>query len=191
MTVELDQARAACLESVDDFIAEVEGFDEYALLGASRCHGWTRLDPVVHQIAGWQELLGGLASVVDEEPTVDAASFWTVSADSEHAEDKVLVLMAQRRRTAAYATPAAAVDELRVVGESVRRGVSACADRPMRWPRQNFSAADYLTMWSDIEAVLIATGRVPVPEGAPGLADRFRRSAEPQIVRNSGSPALT
>ncbi len=81
MTVEPDQTRAACLESVDDFIAEVEGFDEYALLGASRCHGWTRLDLVVHQIAGWQELLGGLASVVDEEPTVDAASFRTVSAD--------------------------------------------------------------------------------------------------------------
>ena len=110
MMVDLEQARAACLESVDDFIAEVEGFDAYALLGPSRCHGWTRLDLVVHQIAGWQELLGGLASVVDEEPTVDAASFWTVFADSEHAEDKVLVLMAQRRRTAAYATPAAAVD---------------------------------------------------------------------------------
>ena len=83
------------------------------------------------------------------------------------------MLMAQRRRTAAYATPAAAVDELRVVGESVRRGVSACANRPMRWLRQNFSAADYLTPWSDVEAVLIATGRVRVPEDAPGLADRL------------------
>ena len=214
MMVDLEQARAACLESIDDFIAEVEGFDAYALLGPSRCHGWTRLDLVVHQIAGWQELLGGLASVVDEEPTVDAASFWTVFADSEHAEDKVLVLIAQRRRTAAYATPAAAVDELRVVGESVKRGVSACADRPMRWLRQNFSAADYLTIWAvenamhiqdlfppaprpsralklarataesllgeplpaewpDVDAVLIATGRVPVPEDAPDLADRL------------------
>ena len=57
MVVALDQGRAACSESIDAFLQAVDGLTEYDLLGASRCHGWTRLDVVVHVISGWQEML--------------------------------------------------------------------------------------------------------------------------------------
>ena len=63
-------AGSAFADSVEAFVRAVDGFDEHALLGASRCHGWTRLDVVVHTIGGWQEMLGGMVSVVDDETTV-------------------------------------------------------------------------------------------------------------------------
>jgi len=50
LTVGVDEGRAACAASVEAFCAAAEGCTEHELLGASRCHGWTRLDlrsPVV------------------------------------------------------------------------------------------------------------------------------------------------
>lgn len=113
LSVSLEVARAACLESVDAFLAAVDALSEYELLDASRCHGWSRLDVVVHVIAGWQEMLGGLVSPTDVEPSVDAATYWTAFADEYATDDPVPVVMSQRRRTAAYARPAAATAHLR------------------------------------------------------------------------------
>jgi hypothetical protein len=74
LTVGLDDGRTACAESIESFVRAVDAFSEYHLLDASRCHGWTRLDVAVHVLAGWQEMLGGLVSVRDSDPTVDAAT---------------------------------------------------------------------------------------------------------------------
>ncbi|NYG55894.1 maleylpyruvate isomerase N-terminal domain-containing protein [Nocardioides perillae] len=77
----LDEGREACAAAVRGFTGAVDDLDELALLGASRCHGWSRLDVVVHLLDGWSELLGALVSPVDAAPTVDAASYWTAFAD--------------------------------------------------------------------------------------------------------------
>ena len=66
LTIDLETARTAFRDSVTSFVRAVDDFDEMALLGSSRCHGWTRLDVVVHVIGGWQEMLGGFVSPVDE-----------------------------------------------------------------------------------------------------------------------------
>ena len=76
LSVDLESGRRGFVDSVQSFVRAVDGFDEHALLGASRCHGWTRLDVVVHVIGGWQEMLAGLVSAVDAEPTVDGIN-WT------------------------------------------------------------------------------------------------------------------
>lgn len=166
LSVDLETGRQAFSESVTSFVRAVDAFDEWSLLGASRCHGWTRLDVVVHVIAGWQEMLGGMVSPVDQDPTVDAASYWPSFAELE-ADDPVTVLMAQRRRTAAFARPESARRELRYVAEAVHRGTAALAAGHYRWQGQVFTAGDFFAIWAVEDAVhqldLLTEEPVPAP----------------------------
>lgn len=212
LTVELEVGRQAFVESVEAFLRAVDGFDEHALLGASRCHGWTRLDLVTHMVGGWQEMLGGLVSAVDAEPTVDAASYWPVFAE-QYGGDPIGTLMAQRRRAAVYGRPSGACADLREMAATVLRGATGLSDRRYSWQNQVFTAGDYLAIWavedaihlldlitdepppeaamalsratiealagplpedwSTEQAVLIGTGRLPVPDGSGEVADRL------------------
>jgi|SRR6478735_2866801 len=164
LTVDLETGRTAFVDSVRGFVDAVDAFDEWALLGASRCHGWTRLDVVVHVVAGWQEMLGGFVSPVDGPPTVDAASYWP-AFDDEYDEDPLVVLMAQRRRTAAYLRPDSARQQLHDIADAVLRGAASCEDRPLTWQGHVFSAGDYLTIWAveDVihQADLLGDGALP------------------------------
>lgn len=171
LTVDLATGRTAFSDSVRGFVAAADGFDEWALLGASRCHGWTRLDVVVHVIAGWQEMLGGLVSPVDDEPTVDAASYWP-AFDEEYGEDPLLALMSQRRRTAVYARPDGARQQMHDVADALLRGAEACVDRPLRWQGHVFSAGDFLTIWAveDVIHQIDLDSDVPLPSSALELA---------------------
>lgn len=148
LTVTLDAGRGPCLDSVRAFVGAVDSLSEYELLGGSRCHGWTRLDVVTHVVAGWQEMLGGLVSPVDEAPSVDSASYWLAFAEEYGGEDPVSSLMSQRRRTAAYARPAAATAHLQDVGAAVMRGVDAFADQACLWQGHVFAPGDFLTVWA-------------------------------------------
>lgn len=214
LTLDLAAARAAFLDSVDAFVEAVAGLGEYDLLGPSRCHGWTRLDAVTHVVAGWQEMLGGMVSQVQDPPTVDAASYWTAFGEEFGGEDPVEVLMSQRRRSGAYARPASACAHLQELASAVRRGAGNLPDRPCIWQGHVFTAGDFLAIWavedvvhqldldlpgdvpalaltlarqtveallgeplppswSDQDAVLVGTGRLPVPEDAGALAARL------------------
>lgn len=148
LSVAADVGGGACAESIDSFLAAVDTFTEHDLLGSSRCHGWTRLDVVVHVLAGWQEMLGGLVSPVDTSPTVDAATYWPAFREQYATEDPLLALMTQRRRTATYARPAAATAQLHDVGESLRRGVASFDHPRCLWDGHVFAAGDYLAVWA-------------------------------------------
>jgi hypothetical protein len=174
LSVPLDEARPACVESIEAFVGAVTGLDELALLDASRCRGWTRLDVVVHVIAGWQEMLGGLVSVVDDEPTVDAASYWTAFAEEYADGDPVLDLMAQRRRSAAYARPGSAVAQLTDVAEALLRGVRALADVRLLWQGHVFTAGDFLAAWAVEHAVHHLDLLLPDPDDHPVPASALR-----------------
>lgn len=171
LTVDLATGRTAFVDSVRGFVAAVDGFDEWSLLGASRCHGWTRLDVVVHVVAGWQEMLGGFVSPVDDAPTVDAASYWP-AFDEEYAEDPLVALMAQRRRTAAYLRPDSVRELMHDVAGAVLRGAASCAEGRYHWQGQVFTAGDFLTIWAveDVihQADLLHEG--PLPQTALDLA---------------------
>jgi hypothetical protein len=169
LSVSLDTGRIACVESIDSFVRAVETLGEYELLGASRCHGWTRLDVVVHVLGGWHEMLGGLASSVDSPPSVDAATYWTAFATQYAGDDPVEVLMEQHRRTAAYARPAAATAHLLDVAAAVRRGVIAFQDQPRLWDGHVFTAGDYLAIWAVEDVVHQLDLRCDEPEAASAL----------------------
>lgn len=178
LTVDLETARAAFADSVRGFLDAVDGLDEWALLGASRCHGWTRLDVVVHVIAGWQEMLGGFVSPVGDAPTVDAASYWP-AFDEEYDDDPVAVLMAQRRRAAAYLRPDSAREQLHDVAGAVLRGAASCADRPLRWQGHVFTAGDFLTIWA-VEDVIHQVDLV-TDDAAPARALELARATVTEL----------
>jgi Mycothiol maleylpyruvate isomerase N-terminal domain len=172
LTVDLATGRTAFADSVTAFVRAVDGLEEWDLLGASRCHGWTRLDVAVHVMAGWQEMLGGFVSPVDDPPTVDAASYWP-AFDQEHADpDPIVPLMAQRRRSAAFLRPDAARRQLRDVAEAVLRGAASCPDRHHLWQGHVFTAGDFLAIWAVEDAIhqLDLVSDEPVPPTALDLA---------------------
>ena len=171
LTVDLETGRRAFVESVRGFVAAVDDLDEWSLLGSSRCHGWTRLDVVVHVVAGWQEMLGGFVSPVDGPPTVDAASYWPAFEEQE-ADEPLDALLAQRRRTTAYARPDSARAQMHDVADAVLRGAASCADRPLLWQGHVFTAGDFLAIWAVEDAIhqLDLLGARPVPSSALSLA---------------------
>lgn len=153
-----------------------------------------------------------MVSPVDDEPSVDAASYWSAFATEYSTGDPVPALMFQRRRTSAYARPASATAQLRDVAAAVRRGVVSRDDRRCLWQGHVFAAGDFLAIWAvedvvhhldllsdepapvnalrlarltietliaqplpgvsdDKEAVLVGTGRLPLPDGLGAVAD--------------------
>ena len=188
-TVELEPARAACLESVHAFVRAVDATSEHDLLGASRCHGWTRLDVVVHVIAGWGEMLGGLVSLVDDDATVDAASYWPAFAEQYGGGDPVPSLMAQRRRTATYPRPSSAVEHLRDVAAMLARGVEGFGARPCTWQGHVFTAGDFLAIWA-VEDVVHHLD-LAVAEPAPAAALAMARETVAALVGGELPPSWT
>ena len=172
LTVDLETGRRAFVDSVREFVAAVDGLDEWSLLGSSRCYGWTRLDVVVHVVAGWQEMLGGFVSPVDGPPTVDAASYWPAFEEEEDAGDPLPALLAQRRRTTAYDRPDAVREQMHDVAEAVLRGAAGCAEGHHLWQGHVFSAGDFLAIWAVEDAIhqLDVRSDEPVPPGALDLA---------------------
>ncbi len=172
LEIPLDVGRAACADSITAFLRAVGDLSEYDLLAGSRCHGWTRLDVVVHVTAGWQEMLGGLVSVVDSRPTVDAASYWSAFASEYGGEDPIASLMSQRRRTSSYGRPASAVAHLNDVAAAVLRGVGGLRDGGYAWQGHVFAAGDFAAVWAveDVVHHLDLLIEDPAPEGALQLA---------------------
>lgn len=171
LTVDLETGRTAFADSVRGFVVAADGFDEWSLMGASRCHGWSRLDVVVHVVAGWQEMLGGFVSPVPGPPTVDAASYWPAFEEDE-ADAPLDALLAQRRRTTAYARPESARGLMRDVAAAVLRGAASCAGGHYLWQGHVFSAGDFLAIWAVEDAIhqLDLLSSHPVPPTALELA---------------------
>lgn len=172
LAITLDAGRTACTESIAAFLRAVDGLSEYELLGGSRCHGWTRLDVVVHVTAGWQDMLSGLVSTVDSEPTVDAASYWSAFASQYAGEDPILSLMAQRRRSSVYTRPASAKSQLKDVAAAVLRGVAGLGGKTHEWQGHVFAAGDFAAVWAveDVVHHLDLEVEEPPPSSALGVA---------------------
>ncbi|QIX27326.1 hypothetical protein ncot_12480 [Nocardioides sp. JQ2195] len=172
LTVPTATARTACAESVVGFVRAVDALSELDLLGASRCHGWTRMDVMVHVIAGWEDMLGGLVSSVDAEPTVDAATYWPAFAAEFVADDPIPALMAQRRRSTTYLRPASATRHLHEVADALLRGIASLPRGNCLWQGHVFTAGDFLTVWAveDVVHHLDLRSEDPAPDSALALA---------------------
>ncbi|NNM44569.1 maleylpyruvate isomerase N-terminal domain-containing protein [Knoellia koreensis] len=170
LTVELETVRDTARDSVNRFVEATVALSEYDLLGASRCHGWSRLDVVVHVVGGWAEMLGGLVSRADRPTTVDAASYWAVFTEQYGDDDPVATLMSQRRRASAYLRPSSALEQLRDVAAMVDRGVHNLTEGHYLWQDCVFTAGDFLTIWVVEDVIHQLDLDSPVAPPAPGLA---------------------
>ena len=127
---------------------------------------------VVHVLSGLHEMLGGLVSAGDSDPTVDAATYWSAFAAEYATDDPIPTLMSQRRRTAAYVRPSAATAPMHDVYSAVMRGVTVCEDRQYLWQGHVLAAGDFLTIWA-VEVVvhqLDLLSDAPVPSSVLKLA---------------------
>ena len=149
LTVTLAAGRSTCLDSITGFLRAVDGIDEYQLLGASRCHGWSRMDVVTHDVAA--SLASGVDGLSDgccrwQGQVFSAGDYlavWAVENVVHHLD----LVAAEPAPVGALALARATVEAL--VGAPLPPG------------------------WSDEEAVLVGTGRRPVPDGSGGLASRL------------------
>lgn len=88
-------------DQLDVFVAAARSFSDYDLLAASRVHGWSRSEVVVHSRLGLEEMVGVCAAQVDDEPDHDAASYWASFAADD--DDRVPHIMWMRRTVEAVA----------------------------------------------------------------------------------------
>lgn len=106
---------------------------------ASRCHGWTVLDVIVHVRTGLDEMLRGIVSVTTDRPDTDPASYWSTAlptADSP-AEDVDAILW-----------PRTAVAHLRDVATAVDTAARRTPDGPIRFQGHVPASGDFLTRWA-------------------------------------------
>jgi hypothetical protein len=128
------------------FVAAAESFSDYDLLAASRCHGWSRLDTVVHVRAGLEEMLGDCAAQVDDRPDHDAASYWETFA-TDHDDDPVPQILWMRRTAAAYNRPSGALRHLHDVAATADHAVGRMPDHAVLFQGKRMTSGDFLATW--------------------------------------------
>jgi hypothetical protein len=130
---------------LDAFVAGAESFSEYDLLGASRVHGWSRLEAVVHVRAGLEEMVGVCAAQVDDVPDHDAAAYWATFAEAD--DDPVPHILWMRRTSTAYNRPEGALHHLRDVAATARIALARMPDHPVLFQGKTMTSGDFLVTW--------------------------------------------
>ncbi len=137
--------RSAFIGAIDQFVAACEALNDYDLLSVSRCHGWERLDVVVHVRTGLQEMLGGFTAKNSAPPDQDAASYWRDYADETDAVDAILWT---RRTASAYRRPRGAVEHLRMAAAAVREAAARMEAGTVRFQGHALRSGDFLATWA-------------------------------------------
>jgi Mycothiol maleylpyruvate isomerase N-terminal domain len=142
-----DHATAVDLmrEQLDAFVAAARSFSEYDLLGASRLHGWSRLEVVVHCRLGLEEMAGVCAMQVDDPCDHDAASYWASFAADD--DDRVPPIMWMRRTSTAYNRPEGALRHLDDVAGMLRVALARMPDHPVLFQGKVMTSGDFLVTW--------------------------------------------
>ncbi|OJY54354.1 MAG: hypothetical protein BGP03_13685 [Pseudonocardia sp. 73-21] len=146
LTVDHDTGRAALLGELERFVRVVGAAGDSDLLAASRCHGWTVLDVVVHVRVGLQEMLGGVVATTDRRPDRDAATYWTAFPPGD--ADAVDGILWTRRTASAYRRPSGAMEHLRMVADAVRAAVTRMPDGAVSFQGHVLTSGDLLTTWA-------------------------------------------
>ena len=173
-----DHATAVDLmrEQLDVFVAAARSFSEYDLLGASRVHGWSRLEVVVHSRLGLEEMVGVCAMQVDDPCDHDAASYWASFAADD--DDQVPHILWMRRTATAYNRPEGALRHLDDVAAMLRVALARLPDHPVLFQGKTMTSGDFLATW----VVELAVHQLDLGEEAghptPGSLTAVRRTVE-------------
>lgn len=132
-------------EQLDAFVAAASSYSEYDLLAASRVHGWSRLEVVVHTRLGLEEMAGVCAMQVDGTPDHDAASYWASFVADD--DDRVPHIMWMRRTATAYNRPDGALRHLDDVADMLRVSLPRMPDHPVLFQGKTMTSGDFLATW--------------------------------------------
>ncbi len=163
-------------EQLDVFVAAAHKFSEYDLLGASRVHGWSRLEVVVHTRLGLEEMVGVCAMQVDGPCDHDAASYWASFAADD--DDQVPHILWMRRTASAYTRPEGALRHLDDVAAMLRVALARLPDHPLLFQGKTMTSGDFLATW----VVELAVHQLDLGDEAghptPGSLTAVRRTVE-------------
>lgn len=175
--IEHGAGRDALVGALDRLEEVVGRLDDRDLLAASRCHGWTLVDVVVHVRTGLQEMLGGITAPSSQPPDHDAASYWRDYADTD---DEVDAILWTRRTASAYRRPSGALEHLRMAVATVRNAVAGMTEGPVSFQGHVLDSGDFLSTWA-VEVVVhhLDLGRdVAVGPPTPASTRLARRTVE-------------
>ncbi|WP_181780365.1 maleylpyruvate isomerase N-terminal domain-containing protein [Pseudonocardia pini] len=139
------RGRAAFLDQLDRFLEAAHGASDLALLGASRCHGWSALEVLVHVRVGLQEMVGGALNSTDDAPDQDAATYWR---EYEGGGDEVGAILWTRRTASAYHHPREALEHLDMAAHAVDRAVRAVPEGAVAFQHHVLGTGDFLATWA-------------------------------------------
>ena len=136
----------ALAAQIADFVSAARPCDDLALLGPSRCHGWSRVDVVVHVRAGLDEMARGTTARALSSADHDAAIYWRGHpyADLVDPVDGILWL---RRVASAYNKPTRAVRHLEDVAEQAVRAIRAMPECVVDFQGCRLRSGDFLATW--------------------------------------------
>ena len=154
MRVEHGRGVRACAAAIRALVGATAGLTDEALLGPSRCAGWSRVDALVHVHLGLQEMLLGIVTPADAEPDVDAASYWhTDPPGNDDSADAIDQLGYLHRLSSAYRRPRGMVGHLRVTAEALAGAVERMPEGAVRFQGHVLTTGDFLATWATELAV--------------------------------------
>lgn len=168
LSFEHDEAVDGLCRQVDEFVTAASALDDLGLLGASRCHGWSRLEVVTHVRMGLQELALGISAVTEDGADHDAATYWAAHPDDRD-DDPVAHILWLRRVAGAYRCPTAAVAHLQDVANGVVRAVKAMPESTVDFQGKRLLSGDFLGTWV-VELAVHQLDLDVVPGRPSGLA---------------------
>lgn len=120
--------------------------DELALLGPSLCHGWSRLDALVHVRLGLEEMAMATTFACSDSIDHDAASYWFSYAD-DSGSDPVPDILWLRRVASAHPRPASAMKHLAAVATGAVQAVRSMPESTIKWQNKVMTSGDFLATW--------------------------------------------
>lgn len=145
----------------------VTGLDERALLGRTRCIGWTVQDLLFHVLLDAQRALVTFATPSEDEPDRDRVSYWTEFDPKRAGDDELDHAVFVRRAAAAYGRPSSLVTHWRHISDAAARAAASC-------PHRNVATQGHVLAVPDFVATLVTEAVVhhldmtlELPDAAP------------------------
>lgn len=184
LSLGLEEARELFLRQLVGFLDACQDLDDFELLEASRCRGWSRLEVVEHVRDGLAQMAPAAVAFTDGPPDHDAATYW-----SSHPDDRDAIPIAHvmwlRRTASAYGRPTAALHRLREVSETLATVVSHVPNQVVLFQGKAMNTSDFIATWIAELAVhqldLATTADTPV--GLPFAKRTIEAIADADLPR--------
>lgn len=164
--------RDAFLGQLVRFREVVWALGDRELLTASRCHGWTALEVVVHVRTGLQEMVGGVVSPTTSAPDRDAAGYWRGFPPAAEPDDVAAILWT-RRTAAAYRTPRGSLEHLGMAAETAAAAVGRMPPGTVSFQGHVLRSGDLLATWA-VELAVHHLDLGPTLPAQPPIAPALR-----------------